>query len=213
MFHSLPGAIVDRAIHWLLCLIGFDTLNALIPSVITMAVYNVQQHISVPQSLKIIKGLLQAYHPDGSSRGWFSRDSGKSLAKTIESVSAKYNLIELLLQDLVFFSQTYMLPVFHEHGREEPSNSIATITNHSLLGRNRSSSRVDEVAVTGSPYSLIEHVRARLDFLEFILVHSPVTVDQSQISILWDCLVTNSPSFTVSFFFFFNILILYNNNN
>ncbi len=97
----------------------------------------------------------------------------KSKKKAIEPLAKKYKIMDAFFVDL----QKYKKDVQAEAVDELKEENL----NKGKKGRWEK-----------ERYTHMQHVRTRLEFLEFILSNSAINLTAGQVDILWDCLITNA---------------------
>mmetsp|Transcript_14997 Transcript_14997/g.26278 ORF Transcript_14997/g.26278 Transcript_14997/m.26278 type:complete len:2933 (+) Transcript_14997:175-8973(+) len=168
-------------------------------TIIELCIGNIKRGTSIPQSLDLLKRLINSL-PDTKSH-WFSLSSerkGKYATKEgmIDYLEKRYGMIQLLCTDLVNYHES-VKPVCEPVTPPVPPGE-RTSTLHKRVASNGSNSSekvaIDEYTIPGSSYSHLEQLRTRFDFLLFILINSYLNIRKHTAKILWSTLVLDAVS-------------------
>lgn len=179
-------SLVDLAVDHLVDLLKEEFKNDR-EVVIQRCVNNIRNGTSVPVSAKILRRTLTLYPT--SSGGWFSnvaRTGNKPITITIlvERIHKQHNLIECFLEELEEYHN-----VFKDQARSQNKEKLSPMEINDF--RIKSKGKMSRI-------SHLHGMKERLKLLSVILCNSPISLQESHLSILWRVFVTESLSVEVT---------------
>jgi hypothetical protein len=166
---------------------------------------NIQMGMSVPVSLRLLRKTLATYPLP--SRSWFKSSAAKmpTICSQIEKLQRQYRMLDIVFADLASYHSTLMNQSSHltpasdaltlsTHGREgsvaQGQGQTDYNSSANTLRRNRSadfSMNDRRIQIKGKVgrMSHLKGVIERLDFLQFTLSRSSLTISYAQLQLLW----------------------------
>eukprot|EP00742_Colponemidia_sp_Colp-10_P004877 GILJ01005210.1.p1 GENE.GILJ01005210.1~~GILJ01005210.1.p1 ORF type:complete len:2590 (-),score=405.82 GILJ01005210.1:174-7943(-) len=163
----LDNNLVEVAVKCLTDLLKLPVCKPLRDTYLEKCISNLQQGVSVPQSLQLAMNILDMFNEH--SAVW----KPVTPETAISALSAKFDLIQLILQDV----SRYHSVVRHKITQPDFDKTLSLFS-QTFVGR----------------YSHKEQISVRLDFLEYLLQHSKLELTPSLLNILWDISVNNANS-------------------
>lgn len=163
--------VLLRARDLLLDLLGLEACAVHRSRFMDRCVLNLKNGVLVAQSLHILLKLIQMYPM--KSTGWFGSSSSQTQPAVIEALDEKYDLLNLVLQDMATFQARCNQA---EQAKGMQSGSPAHAAADAAL----------------SAKLQLEQLEVREEFLVSILTHSSLTLSKAQVDLAWNSLVVQA---------------------
>ncbi|KAL6065920.1 USP domain-containing protein [Balamuthia mandrillaris] len=126
---------------------------------------NLLKKTSVPQSLKLMIKIIET-HPK------------KGRKKALEALDKKHRLMSAFFEDVKEYKELTKGCKVGKNGIVKLKKDSSKSSNHQKPLRPR--------------FTYIEEIKTRLEFLEFVLTNSSISLSAAQVDVLWDCFITNA---------------------
>jgi len=168
---SVPGVsseLLSKARSLLLDLLSLDQCAPHRMRYLERCVMNVKSGVLIGQTLPILLQILHLYPRKAGS--WFGSSSASTQSSVIETLNAKYDLLQLVINELQAFQRVAAKNVqIHER------NGVGAGSSPSSAAHAR--------------HQHLAELESREEFLITLLQRSPILLTRANIDLLWDCLI------------------------
>ncbi|KAL6068267.1 USP domain-containing protein, variant 2 [Balamuthia mandrillaris] len=174
--HFISEAVSKEATTYLKNIIPRSRCQLYRMSFMNLCLANLQNHSSVPQSLKLLLSILETFSDDPRIN---------ERAAVIIDMAEEQHLMDRFFSDLQMYKEKAIenaAQQFEERERAQDS------THNSYLEEDDLKHDINNLILVGvQPH--LKQVEIRLKFLRFLLSHSPLYISSAQLDQLWDNLV------------------------